>query len=208
MWTGATQGHEVTGLRGEGIKFEALGFGLGILAGRLDGVGRPLAAEVSDLAHWLDWGAAIRATAEGRVRQVAGRAAVTFRPAPGDVRRFRRALRVLGEMMFAAGAERVSPGVRGFDTSITHPRALLRLDREGPTGPAAFQSAVTHMFGTCRMGSAPEGSVVRPDFRHHAVEGLYVADSSVFPTNLGVNPQVPIMVMAAVCGRRVLESLG
>ena len=61
----------------------------------------------------------------------------------------------------------------------------------------AFTCAVTHMFGTCRMGGDPGDSVVRPDFRHHTVDRLYVADSSVFPTNLGVNPQVPIMAAAA-----------
>ena len=32
MWEGATQGHEVIGLRHEGLKFEALGFGIDILA--------------------------------------------------------------------------------------------------------------------------------------------------------------------------------
>jgi choline dehydrogenase-like flavoprotein len=56
------------------------------------------------------------------------------------------------------------------------------------------------------MGSDPARSVVRPDFRHHRVEGLYVADSSVFPTNTGVNPQTSIIALASICGRRVVES--
>lgn len=30
-----------------------------------------------------------------------------------------------------------------------------------------------------------------------------MADSSTFPSNLGVNPQVPIMAVAALCARRV-----
>ncbi|MFM8408682.1 MAG: GMC family oxidoreductase, partial [Alphaproteobacteria bacterium] len=70
----------------------------------------------------------------------------------------------------------------------------------------AYTAAVTHLFGTCRMGADAASSVVRPDFRHHAVDGLWVADSSVFPTNLGVNPQVPIMAMATLCARRVLAA--
>ena len=37
---GATQGHEVVGLRGEGLKVEALGFDLSILASRVPGYGR------------------------------------------------------------------------------------------------------------------------------------------------------------------------
>jgi choline dehydrogenase-like flavoprotein len=63
--------------------------------------------------------------------------------------------------------------------------------------------SMTHLFGTARMGSDPRTSVVRPDFRHHATEALYVADSSVFPTNLGVNPQIAIMALADLCAARV-----
>ena len=59
------------------------------------------------------------------------------------------------------------------------------------------------MFGTARIGGDPAHSVVRPDFRHHQVDRLYVADSSTFPSNLGVNPQIPIMAVAALCARRV-----
>jgi len=47
---------------------------------------------------------------------------------------------------------------------------------------------------------------VRPDFRHHRVPGLYVADSSVFPTSLGVNPQMSIMALAQLCADRVIAA--
>jgi len=206
MWEGATQGHEVTGLRGEGLKFEALGFDLTVLAARLEGVGRDLARSIADRAHWLDWGAAVRAEARGRVRSIAGRAVVTFTPSALDVQRFRRGLRILGEMMLAAGAEVVHPGVRGFAPHVTSPAVLADLERDGPSRPAAYTSAITHMFGTCRMGRDPRTSVVRPDFRHHQIDGLWIADSSVFPTSLGVNPQIPIMAVAACCARRVLAA--
>jgi hypothetical protein len=204
MWEGATQGHEVIGLRHEGLKFEALGFGLGVLAGRLDGVGGGLSREIADMAHWLDWGAAVRAEARGRVHLIAGRPVVTYQPTERDVARFRRGLRVLGDMMLAAGAEQLSLGVKGWGQRIDDPRELERFEREGPRSPGAYTAAITHMFGTCRMGSDARRSVVRPDFRHHAVAGLYVADSSVFPSNIGVNPQVPIMALAALCGRHAI----
>lgn len=205
MWEGATQGHEVVGLRREGLKFEALGFDLTVLAARLEGVGSELARSIAEIAHWLDWGAAVRAEARGRVRVVLGQTVVTYSPTARDVQQFRRGLRVMGEMMFAAGAEEVAPGVRGFAPRLSAPTDLEGLERNGPHRAAAYTAAITHMFGTCRMGRDPATSVVRPDFRHHAVESLYVADSSVFPTNLGVNPQIPIMALATLCARRVME---
>lgn len=206
MWEGATQGHEVTGLRHERLKFEVLGFDLSVLAARLDGAGSELARGVADMAHWLDWGVAVRAEGQGRVRSVLGRTVVTWSPTPADVRRFRRGLRVMGDMMLAAGAEELIPGVRGFDARVSSPARLRELEESGPDAPSAFTGAATHLFGTCRMGGDAATSVVRPDFRHHAVDGLWVADSSVFPTNLGVNPQVPIMAMATLCARRVLAA--
>ena len=71
------------------------------------------------------------------------------------------------------------------------------------SGPA---SGFADLFGTARMGSDPARSVVRPDFRHHATAGLYVADSSVFPSNTGVNPMIAIMALAARCAERVLAA--
>jgi choline dehydrogenase-like flavoprotein len=207
-WEGATQGHEVTGLRHEGLKFETLGFGEDVLATRLPGVGRELARNVEERAHWVDWGAAIRSTARGRVRSAFGTPIVTWAPSELDITRYRRALRVLGDLMFAAGATWVSPGVRGFPERIDDPGELARLERDGPRHAAAYPSAITHMFGTCRAGSDPGTSVVRPDLRHHHLAGLYVADSSVFPSNTGVNPQIPIAAVAALCARHVLKELG
>jgi hypothetical protein len=47
------------------------------------------------------------------------------------------------------------------------------------------------------------GERVRPDFRLHSTDALYVADSSVFPGNLGVNPQIAIMDLAELCADQV-----
>ena len=205
MWEGATQGHEVIGLRHEGLKFEVLGFGLAVLAGRLPGAGASLAHQIDRMDHALDWGAAIRAEARGRVRRVLGRTLVTYRPTARDLHLFRRGLRVMGEMMLAAGATHVSPGVKGYDARVHSVTDLVRLEEHGPRRASAYTAAITHMFGTCRMGSDPARSVVDTDFQHHALPGLYIADSSVFPTSLGVNPQIPIMAMAALCGRRAVS---
>ncbi|MCA9492759.1 MAG: GMC family oxidoreductase [Myxococcales bacterium] len=195
---GATQGHEVTGLRHEGLKIETLGFDLSILGSRIPGAGEELARRLAEAEHYAVHGAAIRAEGRGSVRSGWTGPRVRMRLTPGDVRTARRGVRRMGEILLAAGALEVYPGVAGFDPVVSDPRRLAALD-ELPDDPKAIPMSVTHLFGTARMGSDPATSVVRPDLRHHHVEGLHVADSSVFPTNLGVNPQIPIMAVASRC---------
>jgi len=65
----------------------------------------------------------------------------------------------------------------------------------------------THLFGAARMGTDARSSVVDPDFQVHGTEGLYVVDSSVFPTNLGVNPQHTIMALSRLATHRLAARL-
>ena len=209
MWTGATQGHEVIGLRREHLKFEALGYDQALVGMRLPGIGRSLAASVATMDRQAHWGVALRAEAEGRVtRGWGGRPKIRYNLDRIDMIRLRRGATVLGQMLLAAGAEVVFPDIHGWHAEVRDPATMARLETEGPLDARAWHGAVTHMFGTCRLGSDPANAVVRPDFRHHRVEGLFVADSSVFPSNTGVNPQVAIMALAALCGERLLGAGG
>jgi choline dehydrogenase-like flavoprotein len=53
------------------------------------------------------------------------------------------------------------------------------------------------------MAPTEREGVVGLDFSTHAAKGLYVVDSSIFPTNLGVNPQHSIMGLARLAATRV-----
>lgn len=203
--TGATQGHEVTGYRHEGLKLEALGFDLSLLTSRLPGAGVELARRVAELEHYAVYGAAIRAQGRGTVRSGPLGPLVRYSLTEGDVVKARRGVRRLGEVLLAAGATEVYPGIPGFDSVVRDPARMAVIDEEGPLDPKAYAMSMTHLFGTARLGSDPRSSVVRPDLRHHHVAGLYVADSSVFPSNLGVNPQLPIMAIAQLCAESVLS---
>lgn len=209
MWTGATQGHEVIGLRREGLKFEALGYDMALVAMRTKGMGKSLSRDIADLDRFCNWGAAIRSAGRGRVRARGrrGKVSVSFALTREDVLKIRRGVRLMGEMMLAAGAHSVTPGIPGWHEHVADRAVMSRFEDEGPLDPKAYTMAVTHMFGTCRMGSDPTRSVVRPDFRHHHVEDLYIADSSVFPTNTGVNPQTSIIALAALCGEHMLAHM-
>ena len=58
-------------------------------------------------------------------------------------------------------------------------------------GPAHHQS------GTCAMGPDPGAHVVGPDLRLHGVDGLLVADSSIFPRTIMHNTNLTCYVVGA-----------
>ncbi len=202
---GATQGHEVIGLRKEGIKIEALGFDHSILASRLPGVGRAFAASLDGLRSTAAWGAAIRAKARGSVRSARGKPLVRYALTTDDVRLVRRGAQVLSELFFAAGAHTVAPGILGMPSTLGSLEDARSLGTNGPLDARAYSMSMTHLFGTARLGSNPSTSVVDLDFEHHDAKRLFVADSSVFPSNTGVNPMISIMAVAQLCANRVLE---
>ncbi|MFB6264726.1 MAG: GMC family oxidoreductase [Bradymonadaceae bacterium] len=193
----------------DGLKIETLGYGPAFAATKTDAVGTRLAEDITDLEHWANWAVEIAADAHGSVRS-AGPAdtRIEYELTDDDMRKIRRGVAIMSELFLAAGADFIAPGVHGWTDRIESPEDLEGFEEEGPLERAHYDFIVSHMFGTCRMGSDPEDNVVRPDFRHHEVDQLYVADSSVFPTNLGVNPQISIMTMAARCADRILQGTG
>ena len=55
----------------------------------------------------------------------------------------------------------------------------------------AVHHTVYHPSGTCRMGAADDDlAVVDPELRVRGIEGLSIADGSIFPTMPTVNPIV------------------
>ncbi|MEU7164888.1 GMC oxidoreductase [Streptomyces morookaense] len=59
---------------------------------------------------------------------------------------------------------------------------------------------VYHPAGTCRMGSAQdETAVVDPQLRIRGLEGIRIADASVFPTMFAVNPMIGVLMVGEKC---------
>jgi choline dehydrogenase-like flavoprotein len=73
-------------------------------------------------------------------------------------------------------------------------------------GPHDLTMFSAHVNGTCRLGTDPRISGVDPTGQRHGVRGLYVADGSLLPTGLGVNPQATIMALATVISERMVEA--
>uniref|UniRef100_M1BKV3 Long-chain-alcohol oxidase n=1 Tax=Solanum tuberosum TaxID=4113 RepID=M1BKV3_SOLTU len=64
-----------------------------------------------------------------------------------------------------------------------------------------------HQMGSCRMGIDPKISVVNPKGETWEVEDLFIGDTSVFPTALGVNPMVTVQAISYCTAQNVLQVL-
>jgi choline oxidase len=64
-----------------------------------------------------------------------------------------------------------------------------------------------HPAGTCRMGRADDAmAVVDPQLRVRGIDGLRIADGSVFPSMIGVNLNIPTMMIGEKAAAMMLET--
>ncbi|HXI54761.1 MAG TPA: GMC family oxidoreductase, partial [Polyangia bacterium] len=63
-------------------------------------------------------------------------------------------------------------------------------------GPNRHTIFSAHQMGGCPMGDDRRTSVVNARGKHHEFENLWITDGSVFPTSLGVNPQLSVYAHA------------
>jgi choline dehydrogenase-like flavoprotein len=203
MWFGATQGYDADHHRVDGrYKLEALSLPPETLLASLPGVGRAWVENMALADHMAIWAVDLRAYAEGSVREGRFGTDIRFDLTPQDMVNLRKGLSFTAELLFAAGAREVITGIYGMPERLTGPDQA-RLLESGPDDPACYSFALTHLFGTARMSVQPTDGVVGTDFSVHGTKGLYVIDSSIFPTNLGVNPQLAIMGIAMHAAKRI-----
>ncbi len=194
MGFGATQGYEVP-MRDRGFKLETLALPPEMLAARLPGAGGQWQKKLSELDHYAQWCVQVRMKAKGRVKRgFGGWPKVSYEPTAADVATTQEAVALLCRMFFAVGATEVYPGVGHLPEVLTDPKQAEQIADAKLRRPD-FHYVASHLFGTTCAGTDPSKSVVGEDLAVHGAEGLYVMDASVFPTNMGVNPQHSIMTV-------------
>jgi choline dehydrogenase-like flavoprotein len=128
---------------------------------------------------------------------------VRYVPEQRDLAKLSEGLKLLGEVLFAAGAKRVMlntwdlPGAQFTDAS-----QLVRLD-EVVMRPAWMSLGTGHPQGGNAISEDPARGVIAPDFRVHGYRNLFVCDASVFPSSLTVNPQLTVMALAHYAGGQI-----
>jgi choline dehydrogenase-like flavoprotein len=154
------------------------------------------------MADWRRAGifmAQLKADATGRVRALplVDRPVASYRLTRRDIANFRFAIEQLGEVLLAAGAEKVFLPVAG--SGAVTDRAGVRRIAEGRIDVKALDLVCVHAHASCGLGRALDafGQV-------QGVRGLHVNDASMLPDAPGVSPQMTIMALAR---RNVLDFL-
>ncbi len=191
----ATQSAQSLHWSKEHIKFESLGMPRAFRAARVPGVGKTLAERLEKLDHVALWGVAGKAEARGSVLSGPFGPLVSYSPTNKDRQNLLRGLSILAEAMVDAGAIEVWPAVYGAPEVITSKEQAQAIQHIPPK-PGIMPMAATHFF--C-------GVNVREKFQIEGVDGLVIADSSLFPSNIGVNPMTSIMAVAAIVAQSWIE---
>lgn len=194
-WQDTPQGYCIDDLAGEGILFEGAFVPPEYTSIAFPFVGDAFTRVMERYRHLAMFGFMVADQPGGRVRRgPGGRPLVTYDLADVDLEKIRKGLLLLSEVFFAAGAERIYLPLAGVEEqpSLDAARRALsgRISRWG------LELAAFHPLGTARMATNRADGVLDPDLQSWEIPGLYVVDGGVFPTSLGVNPQLTIMAMA------------
>jgi choline dehydrogenase-like flavoprotein len=133
-----------------------------------------------------------------------GRPVVQYRFTPEVIHGLVRGAITSAKIAFAAGAVRAHVPVSPSPTiECTDAERLDQIAENSEFKPGKLSISAAHLQGGCAMGNGPGDSVTDSYGRVHGVPWLYVADSSLFPNSLEINPYLTIMALAD----RVAESV-
>jgi choline dehydrogenase-like flavoprotein len=126
-----------------------------------------------------------------------GRAVVHYRFTPEVVRSLVRATRASARIFLAAGAVRVH--APSADPPCLEASEAPRIDErvsERHFLPGRTSVSAAHPMGGCGMGRDAGDSVTDAWGRVHGLPWLRIADASLFPDSLEINPYLTIMALA------------
>lgn len=205
LWIGAHQSHQVH-LHEEGIILAIAGVPPALFGLALPFVGKE-AADLMELYPYMVVGGTLAEdTGAGRLLfHPLGRPLAFYQITPFDFYRLRRGIALMSELHFAAGARAV---ILPFSQlPIIHSPDEIKKIFDPRLSMGDLELMTVHMMGTARYGRSPEHGATDPWGKLWGIEGCYVADASVFPGAVGLNPQETIMALATRTARQILASL-
>ncbi len=204
-WKGAHQAFQVREFADQGLGcFAAVNLPPSILAMSFPHRGAKLGQLMQHYNQMVLAGLLCEDTTTGRVRTINGHPQAFYQLAKRDTANMQRGLSLLSELLFAAGAKRVL--LPFHDATELHDADQARRLLDRPIPPQGWEVVTVHMMGTARMGGDRTRSVTDAFGFMHDVDRLLVADASLFPTPIRVNPMETIMALATRAAGHVIDN--
>lgn len=138
----------------------------------------------------------------------AGRPVVHYRFTPEVSRALVRGAVASARIFFAAGARRVHlPMAQPPTIKASGAARLDRIAEDAPFQLGKVTVSAAHLQGGCGMGRSAEDSVTDPFGRVHGIPWLRVADASLFPNSVEINPYLTIMSLADRVAEKIREEV-
>ncbi len=138
-----------------------------------------------------------------------GAPVVRYSFTPGVVESLARATRAAAWIFFAAGAVRVHGPLA--DPPLLERAEAERVDQRIQARhflPGTTSVSAAHLMGGAGMGRSARDSVTDAWGRVHGVPWLRVADASLFPDSLEINPYLTILALADRVAEGIREEVG
>jgi len=194
-WDGIMQSYAVNEWADRGVLLEATFTPLAFGAQWLPGTGAEHQERVRAYDHIASTGVHLSDRSSGRVGLARdGSLRITYKLTEDDAHRLTFGIARAAELLYAAGASEVYPQIAGLPII---PRDRVADLDSSPPRAASLRLEAFHPMGTARMDADPAAGVVGTDGALHGAESLYVADGSVLPSSIGVNPMMTIIAMAS-----------
>jgi choline dehydrogenase-like flavoprotein len=194
-WEGIMQSYYVDEWQPHGILLEATATPLSFGAQWLPGIGEPFSDRVANFGQIGSIGVHLHDRSSGRVGLTSsGGLRLSYRLSDEEARTLQFGIARAAEIHFAAGANEVYPNV-GACTVIE--RGRLPEFEAMTLAPGDLRLEAFHPMSSARMSADEAAGVTEPSGAVRGAEGLYIADASLFPSSVGVNPMMTVIACAS-----------
>jgi choline dehydrogenase-like flavoprotein len=204
-WDGVMQSYYIDQWEPRRLLLEATFTPLAFGGAWLPGVGRAHQRSMLDFGHVASIGVHLSDQSSGQIDLTgAGALRARYKLTRDDADRLAFGIARAAEIHFAAGATEVYPNIARV--GVLTPEKLADFESTR-FRPSELRLEAFHPMGTARIADGGNG-VCASDGSVHGTTDLYVADASLFPTSVGVNPMMTVIAFAARIAAELAKSAG
>jgi choline dehydrogenase-like flavoprotein len=202
-WDGVMQSYYIDQWEPQRLLLEATFTPLPFGGAWLPGTGREHQRSMLDFGHIASIGVHLSDESSGRIGLTGnGSLRARYKLTAKDAQRLIFGIARASEVHFAAGATEVYPNIPR--AGVLTPAKLPDFEATG-FKPSELRLEAFHPMGTARIAASEHDGVCAADGSINGIDALFVADASLFPTSVGVNPMMTVIAFAHQIASELLQ---